>query len=120
MRQRLRFLIPAAIVILGWSSIALAQAPGRAQVEDTSAAYLEQLRVLADEGERDAQFRLGQFYEEGSLVDRDQGKAIQLYLQAAEQGHAAAQHALGQIYHLGNGVERDKAAAMVCRSAKER
>jgi TPR repeat protein len=44
-------------------------------------------------------------------VKVDEGKAAQLYTQAAEQGHAGAQQLLGLFYATGFGVEGDEAKA---------
>lgn len=52
---------------------------------------------LADAGNRDAQFNLGQAYKLGRGVPADPVKAIELYRKAAAQGHEAAEANLGWV-----------------------
>jgi len=101
-----------AALVLVWPSIALAQTSAGREVEDDSAVYLEQLRLLAEQGDPEAQYRLGELYEDGEIVERDLIKAVESYQEAAVQGHAGAQYALGHMYRLGIGVKQDKAAAI--------
>lgn len=79
-----------------------------ADVQDPQ-AELEQLYKLAvEQGDDDAQFRLGQAYSLGSGVDQDEEKAFRWYKLAAEQGNAEAQYYLAQDYFFGGGVAEDK------------
>ena len=77
---------------------------------------LHELRVLAEQGDPQAQFHLGQQYSRGRSygqgVQRDQFEAVRWYRLAADQGHRGAQFNLGNMYSDGMGVnERDTAAA---------
>ncbi|WP_022758417.1 GNAT family N-acetyltransferase [Butyrivibrio fibrisolvens] len=47
-------------------------------------------RRAADHGDRDAQYNLGCLYEEGTAVEKDLGKAIYWFDQAAKQNHNLA------------------------------
>ena len=47
-------------------------------------------RRAADHGDRDAQYNLGCLYEEGTVVEKDLGKAIYWFDQAAKQNHNLA------------------------------
>ena len=67
----------------------------------------EVLRDLAEEGNRYAQFFLGQAYHEGDGVPKDLTEAAKWWRKAAEQGLAMAQSSLGQAYHEGDGVPKD-------------
>ena len=68
--------------------------------------------VAAEQGDADAQFRLGFMYLEGRGVQQDDGEAVKLFGQAAEQGHAAAQNNLGAMYYNGRGVQQDDEGAV--------
>ncbi len=84
-----------------------------ASAETTSAvAAFEKDRTLADEGDVEAQFRLGSRYEKGEGVPRDVMKAIGWYQRAADNGSVKAQINLGGIYMEGAaGVRRNYAEA---------
>ncbi len=70
-------------------------------------------RPFADQGHADAQFYLGNFYEEGLGVPQDDAAAASWYRKAADQGHADAQCSLGGMYDEGWGVPQDYAAALI-------
>ena len=61
----------------------------------------------AEQGDADAQFRLGLAYEKGKGVQQDSAQAAEWYRKAAEQGHAIAQFMLGVMYGSGDGVPQD-------------
>lgn len=56
---------------------------------------------LADEGNRDALFNMGQLYRMGKGVPRDPVMAEYFYRKAADKGHLAAQGNLGTLYYFG-------------------
>jgi TPR repeat protein len=68
---------------------------------------LKKLRPVAEQGNADAQFRLGLMYREGKGVPQDDKQATAWLSKAAEQGHVEAQENLGLSYAKGLGVERD-------------
>ncbi len=68
-------------------------------------------KPLAEQGNADAQFRLGFMYHTGEGVLQDYREAMKWYRLAAEQGHAGAQHNLGVMYHNGEGVKKDNKKA---------
>lgn len=68
---------------------------------------LEQCRNIAEEGNAEAQYKLGRMYEEGLGLPQDSKEAFKWYLKAAEKGSAKAQYKLGTMYTLGKGVTRD-------------
>jgi TPR repeat protein len=84
-------------------------------LEDGLAAYkarefdkaVQLLKPLADEGNADAQEKIGRLYERGKGVPKDFTQAESWYRKAAEQGDAAAQARLGFMYRIGEGVTRD-------------
>jgi len=64
-------------------------------------------RKAAEQGHATAQFALGDMYDKGSGVPKNQSEAVKWFRKAAEQGHAIAQSQLGQMYKYGNGVPKD-------------
>jgi len=55
-------------------------------------------RLAAEQGDANAQFRLGTMYRLGRGVAQDYVEAVRLYRLAAEQGHAGAQFRLGTMH----------------------
>ena len=67
----------------------------------------EALRILADQGDADAQWNLGVRYHTGDGFIQDDTQAVLWFLRAAEQGHVSAQATLGAYYWAGRGVPQD-------------
>lgn len=77
-------------------------------VEKMLAVLLE----LAEKGDAEAQYRLGEFYEELEPGKNDQA-AYAWYRKAASQDHVKAQYALGRIYEEGrDGISPDTKEAL--------
>ena len=55
-------------------------------------------RIAAENGDDRAQFEMGNYFEEGKVVEKDYGEAAKWYLLAAEQGNWWAQDRLGACY----------------------
>ena len=72
---------------------------------------LDELRVLAEQGDAEAQDTLGFMYANGRRVPRAYAQAVRWYRLAAEQGHASAQFHLGLMYANGQGVPQDNVEA---------
>jgi TPR repeat protein len=68
-------------------------------------------RMAAEQGHREAQFRIGAMYHEGKGVPEDYQQAVAWLREAAEHGHAGAQAGLGAMYVLGQGVPEDPVLA---------
>ncbi len=68
---------------------------------------LNEWRPLAEQGNADAQFRLGVMYQRGHGVPQDYQQALHWYEKAAAQGHVGAQFNLGLLYQNGEGVPQD-------------
>jgi len=92
-----------AILLIGglayYSSVALRQK--KAAYQETES--LKQLRKAADEGNADAQTRLGLMYYRGRGVPQDYAEALRWSRKAADQGDAVAQFNLGFMYAKGRG-----------------
>jgi len=64
-------------------------------------------QVASNDGNADAQNKVGNCYYNGWGVTQDYAKAVEWYKKAAEQGSDAAQNNLGFCYENGNGVKKD-------------
>ena len=88
---------------------------GAGPLEDGDAAYergdyataVRLWRPLAEQGNADAQFILGQMYNTGRGVSQDHAEAVKWYRRAAEQGDVLAQAVLGAMYLGEEGVPAD-------------
>lgn len=67
-------------------------------------AAFEVWKPLAEAGDANAQFWLGQMYDLGRGVAKNYAQAMQWYRRAAEQGHPVAQHNLANMYEAGQGA----------------
>jgi|TARA_B100001971_G_C17950351_1_gene412215 hypothetical protein len=73
---------------------------------------IDTLRAQAEQGDANAQYRLGGLYRDGTGVQQDYTEAVRWYRLAAEQGLAEAQFVLGGMYAFGGGVPQDAAEAV--------
>jgi len=80
--------------------------------QSDSATALKECRPLAEQGNVDAQFALGDMYFRGQGVPQDDAQARDWYLKAAEQGDFAAQYSVGVMYAQGHGVPQDYGEAV--------
>jgi len=91
------------------SSLAAAE-EGEAQ-EPSVAGHIAEIRSAAEQGNADAQYKLGFLYADGQGVPQDYVEARKWLLKAAEQGHGEAQLTLGVLYDQGRGVVQDYVSA---------
>ena len=82
-------------------------------VELAANATIAEIRSRAEQGDKEAQFRLGEAYDTGAGVGKDSLEAMKWYRKAAEQGHAEAEYNLGVHYELGEAVSKDYAEAVM-------
>jgi TPR repeat protein len=108
---RQRAVATVALCAVLWQSIPQAQQPF-APVPQPAAVSIEQLKALADGGDRDAMLALAMMHEVGRNVPKDPRFAAQLYERAAAMGDAAAKTQLALMYQTGTGVARDDARAL--------
>jgi TPR repeat protein len=71
------------------------------------ATALREWTPLAEQGDADAQYNLGQMHRQGRGVPQDYKTAVKWFRLAAEQGYASAQYNLGTMYGNGTGVLQD-------------
>jgi uncharacterized protein len=69
------------------------------------------LQQAARKGDAEAQFDLGNFYEQGVLGTINHTQALSWIQESAKQGHPDAQVSLGQMYEDGEGVLQNYAVA---------
>lgn len=83
--------------------------------------YCEELVNLAEEGNAEAQAKLGKCYLEGDSVELSYPEAVEWLTKAANQGNADAQVDLAECYLLGFGVEQsnERAIELFKKSAEQ-
>ena len=110
-----RRLLPLAFLLIACAILPAALPVWAGPLEDGLAAYkkgdfdtaVRLLRPLAEQGEAQAEEKLGRMYQRGKGVPKNFERAVQWYQKAAEKGDAAAQGRLGFLYRVGAGVPRD-------------
>ena len=70
------------------------------------------LHQKAEQGDAEAQLRLGAMYIDGRGVTKDVTKALEWYHKSADQGYVKAQNVLGWVYGQGLGVPSDHEEAV--------
>ncbi len=73
------------------------------------------LRHLAELGQPDALFQLGNLYFQSSPrsgIPHNSKKAFELFMKAANKGHVASQHNIGVLYLKGLGVAQNTEKAL--------
>lgn len=84
------------------------------RVDDESLTLaLENCTEMAEAGDMQAQFEMGELYYHGERTDQDLPTALQWYEQASIQGHPDAQYRLGLMHMAGEGVERSLPQAYI-------
>ncbi len=73
---------------------------------NTRAVELEQLRVLAKQGNAEAQFGMAMIYATGDSISKSNEEALNWMRKAANQGHPIAQYQMGSFYTL-DGLAQD-------------
>jgi TPR repeat protein len=83
-----------------------------ARPEDLEQALI-QCRSLAETGDSQAQYELGEYFYDASRHPQDLPQALRWYEQASLQGHAQAQLRLGTLFWRGEGVPANQVQAYV-------
>jgi len=73
----------------------------------------EELIRMAESGDVQSQFNLGQFYYNGLGVTLDKKEAYKWFRRAADNGHSIAAYSVGVALNLGEGVIADQSEAIV-------
>jgi TPR repeat protein len=106
--KRFKFLL-FVVVLVGCATLAYAGLDEGKAVHDAGdyvTAYSE-LKPLAEQGDAEAQRRLGWIFDFGEGVPQDYAEAMKWYRRAADQGDANAQFHMGVMYADGKGVPKD-------------
>lgn len=78
--------------------------------------YIDLLAQAADKGSNEAQFQLGQHFEDinywGVNPDFNPEKCVYWYTKACDNNHAEACNSLAHCYELGSGVEKSLSTAL--------
>ena len=69
---------------------------------------VEELKILAENGQRDFIYGVGYYYENGIRTSVDLAQAAVWYEKAAKKGQAEAAMHLALMYYQGKGVEKDE------------
>ena len=96
------------------------------QIRDSIAAREKQIKdsieakeklvadiAAADQGDSEAQLRMGYRYWNGDGVEKSVNQAIAYFKKAADKGNVDAQLELGEIYYDGEGVNKDEKTAKI-------
>lgn len=70
------------------------------------------LEISANQGQREAQYKLSRCYDKGQGASRNTVTAVKWLRMAAEQGHPQAQSDLGNAYYNGIGVTKNDEEAL--------
>ncbi len=73
---------------------------------------LLELVKAAEEGDAEAQYKIGLCLQKGEEVPQDKVEAVKWYRMAAEVGHADAQYRLGLCYNYALGISKDEKEAV--------
>ena len=100
----------STILLLLMVSLANADTPLDSGTANTSEVHIL-IRKAVEQGQVDAQFRLGVLYYDGVSVTQDYVEASKWFRKAAEQGQAETQFILGNLYSDGVGAVQNYAEA---------
>ena len=109
MKHAIKSVVLGLSLVLANGNVAYAQDSQKAQQAYENGDYaiaLKEWRLLAEQGNADAQYNLGEMYRNGEGVTEDYEEARKWYRLAAEQGNADAQNTLGQIMERSSDGDR--------------
>ncbi|MGZ3305543.1 MAG: tetratricopeptide repeat protein, partial [Asticcacaulis sp.] len=81
-------------------------------LQDDEVSPMPWMEKAAKQGDTNAQYQLGQYYENGRFADRDGAQAVAWYAKAADANDPRALIALGRLYMDGKQVTRDTDRAL--------
>ena len=88
----------------------------RAAIQPDYAMAVKSYQQAAEQGNRVAEFKLGQMFERAMGTAEDYGRAFDLYKKSATRSYGPALAALGRCHELGRGTEADMVSAYVAYS----
>ena len=95
-----------AIILLSFSVTA-----GVNNAHAQNSEEFEATRILAEQGDADAQLHLGSMYADGQGVEQDYSKTVEWYRKSANQGYALAHFLLGLMHTNAESVTQDAVIA---------
>jgi hypothetical protein len=104
----------AAILVIGYTGAPVslpAYGQEKTAADQRTNESVNRVRQAAEQGDANAQARLGDIYYQGQGVPQDYAEAARWLRQAADQGDVRAQFGLGILYYKGQGVQQDYAEA---------
>lgn len=116
-----KMLVISASVMMAVTACTNATTTENAEVQPTSVeqsvevptSYCEELVTLAENGNEEAEYKLGMcYYGDGLGVSQDYSKALKWFTRAAEHGNADAALCLVVMYGEGKGVSKDISTAI--------
>ncbi|MFZ1086179.1 MAG: tetratricopeptide repeat protein [Terracidiphilus sp.] len=69
-------------------------------------------RISAEQGDAQAQYKLGYMYSHGQGLPQDYAEAFYWFSKSADQGNAMGENGLASMYLIGRGVAQDYAEAL--------
>jgi TPR repeat protein len=78
----------------------------------TEPEFVVRICAKAEQGDAQAENKVGGFYANGQFVRKNDTEAVKWYRKAAEQGYAEAQYNLGVMYADGRGVAKSEDEAV--------
>jgi hypothetical protein len=81
-------------------------------VANADPARLQAIRAEAENGDANAQNKLGVYYKLGLSTEPSDIDAVRWFRKSAEQGNGEAMFNLGEMYETGRGVQQDKSEAL--------
>ncbi len=98
--------ILGAMVLLLWASVASADlAAGRAAyIKGDYALAFQVYKPLAEQGDAEAQYMLGNLYKSGQGAPHDPREVMKWYKRASDQGHRHAQTAMQNYAYMYPGL----------------
>jgi len=88
-------------------NIAVPAAPAGQVEGKADTVKFNEVKALAEQGNAEAQHKLGNMYRYGRGVSQDYAEALKWYRKAADQGYYLAQYDLGMMYYDGRGVRQN-------------
>lgn len=86
--------------------------PACPQLKASPAFMCKIQKLMADEGNSDAQYKAAGCYAVGHGVEKNATRAFEYFMMAAEHGHTQALYQVASHYEHGSGVKADKNKAL--------
>ena len=114
MKNLLGVLVMSAALMVGSASVALADyaAGEKAYYAGDYTTAFREWKPMAERGNAEAQFSLGNMYNMGRGVRKNDREAAKWHRRAADQGNLGGMFTLGAIYEKGTGVIQDYKEAL--------